>query len=173
MKGIVEFSIIIRCSSYGGPVKNSFVGLSLEIPGGLCHGTLTSSAVDLLGRDGRVFEVHCEVGRYLQVDQRYGGERHDELGYCQADSERLLGHAGRPFLDARLVQPDGSDVDVLNVLVQQQRHHGREWHHPDEHQRLGHAAPEHRAPGVPDNREVPAGRDGKQIYNLSIHIKCS
>jgi hypothetical protein len=42
------------------------------------------------------------------------------------------------------------------VLVQQQRHHGRERHQPDEHQRFGHAAPEHRAPRVPDYREVPA-----------------
>lgn len=147
--------------SYGGPVKNSSIGCSSETPAGLGHGSLTSSTVDLLGRDGRVFEVHCEVGRYLQVDQRYGGERQHKLGDCQSDSERLLGRVVRPFLDARLVQPDGSDVHFLDVLVQQQRHHGRERHQPDEHQRLGHAAPEHRAPGVPDDREVPAGRDGK------------
>jgi len=55
-------------------------------------------------------------------------------------------------------------------LVQQQWHHGRERHQPDEHQRLGYAAAEHRAPGVPNDREIPAGQDGNQnYYNLTLY----
>lgn len=115
-----------------------------------------------------MFEVHCEIRRYLQVDQWYGGERQHELGDCQADGEGLLGHAGRPFLDARLVQPNRSDVNILDMLVQQQWHHGRERHQPDEHQRLGHTASEHRAPGVPDDREIPAGQGGNQNCHIII-----
>lgn len=117
---------------------------------------LTSPAVDLLGRDGRVLEVHGQVRGYLEVYQRYGGERQHELGDGQTDGERLLEGQRRPMLHARLVQLQRPEMHHLDVLVQQQRHHGRERHHPDEHQCFGHAAPEHRAPRVPDYREVPA-----------------
>lgn len=115
-----------------------------------------------------MLEVHCEIGRYLEVYQRYGGERQHKLGDGQADGERLLGHAGRPFLDARLVQPDVADVNRLDVLVQQQRHHDRERHEPNEHQRFGHATPEHRSPRVPHNREIPADRQEQHGRNCII-----
>lgn len=79
--------------------------------------SLTSSAVYLFGRDCWVFEVHGEIGWYLEVYQGYGGERQHELGHGQADGEGLLGHSGRPLFHARLVQSDRTNVHHLDMLV--------------------------------------------------------
>lgn len=127
---------------------------------------LTASAIDLLGRDGGVFEVHRQVRRYLQMDQRYGGERQHELRDGQAHGERFLGNARWPPFDARLVQPDRSDVHHVHVLVQQKWHHYSERHQPDEYQRLSNAAPEYRAPRIAHYREVPV-RNGKNDNNAN------